>query len=372
MESYRDRGRSRRSERTAAGDARRGGVSTGRGSVTGRFITATVVAVGVSDRNSTDSPLEAVSGGDSSRAAEAFGALSNETRLAILLALWEAYSPAAPDEGVSFSELRQRVDMRNSGRFNYHLGELEGQFVRKTDDGYVLRRAGRRLVRTVIAGTGIEEPTFEASEIDVPCPICDAATEIRYEDDRLYQVCTECQGAFEGHEAQPEGYLAGIALDPAGFTDRTAGEMWAAARVRAFQNVRSMIEGVCDECSGPAGGSLAVCDDHDPDGVCEACGRRSAPMAFLGCSVCKNYHVMSPRTIVAHHPAVVAFYHEHGVDVQFDVDDFESVRRRVSLVGDHDQEVVSTEPPRVRVVVSYDGDELRLTVDEELDVTVTD
>ena len=326
----------------------------------------------MTDWNSTDSPLEAAAGGDASQATEAFGALSNETRLAILLALWEAYDPTTPEEGVSFSELRDRVGMRNSGQFNYHLGELEGQFVRKTDDGYVLRRAGQQLVRTVIAGTGIEEPDFEATEIDVACPFCGAPTEVRYEDERLYRLCTECPGAYEGRGEQPEGYLAGIALDPAGFTNRTAKETWAAARIQMFQYVRSMLEGVCDECSGPVVRSLDVCADHDPDGVCDACGRRSAALALLTCTVCRNYHAASPRTVAVHHPAVVAFYYAHGVDVQYAVDDFESVRRRVNLTGDHEQEVVSTDPPRVRVTVRHDGDELQVTLDEELNVVDVD
>jgi DNA-binding transcriptional ArsR family regulator len=304
------------------------------------------------------------------RAIEAFAALGNETRLAILLALWEAYEPDAPDEGVSFSTLRERVGVRDSGRFNYHLEELVDRFVRETGDGYTLRRAGQRLVRTVIAGTGIEEPTLEPVEIDVGCPFCRATTILTYEDGRLYRVCTECRGGYQGTDERPDGYLTGMPLDPAGFVDRTPEELWAAALVRAHQDMKTTLEGVCDECSGPIARSLAVCEDHDPDpdGVCEACGRSLEVIGYLGCRVCKNCHVTPPRTLVMHHPAVVAFYHERGVALQYETDDFEGVRRRAELVGEHEQEVVSTDPDRVEVTVRYEGDGLRLTLDEELNV----
>jgi DNA-binding transcriptional ArsR family regulator len=49
--------------------------------------------------------------------AEAFAVVGNETRLAILEALWRS-----PERPVTFSDLRRRVGMRDSAQFNYHLG----------------------------------------------------------------------------------------------------------------------------------------------------------------------------------------------------------------------------------------------------------
>ena len=333
----------------------------------------------MSDPDATDSPLEAAAGGDATRATEAFAALGNETRLAILLALWEAYDPAKPDKGAPFSALRERVGVRDSGRFNYHLDRLVGRFVREVDGGsrgsadgsaggYALRRSGLRVVRTVLAGTGIEEPAFEERGIDAECPLCGAPTAVTYEDGWLYRVCTGCPGAYEGHDLGPDGYLTGGALDPAGLTDRTPEEAWAAALTRAYQETKTALEGVCNECSGPVDRILLVCDDHDPDGVCENCGREFAAMALVSCRVCKNHHAASPGTVVVHHPAVVSFYYEHGVVLQYEVDDAERVRRRSELLAEHEQEVLSTDPPRVGVTVRYGGDELRLTLDGDLTV----
>lgn len=118
------------------------------------------------ETESPDSPLEAAAGVAGPRAIEAFSLLGNETWLSILLALWEVHEPFAEDNAVPFSELRDRVGMHDSGQFHYHLDKPAGHFVEKTDDGYELRHAGRQLVGTVIAGTGIEEPTLEPTELD--------------------------------------------------------------------------------------------------------------------------------------------------------------------------------------------------------------
>lgn len=91
-------------------------------------------------------------------------------------------------------------------------------------------------------------------------------------------------------------------------------------------------------------------------------------MGLLFCRVCKNHHAAPPSTLVVHHPAVVAFYYERGVALQYEVENVERVRRRSELVAEHEQTVVSTDPPRVEVTVRYEGDERRLTLDGELDV----
>ncbi|MFQ3295876.1 MAG: DNA-binding transcriptional ArsR family regulator, partial [Halobacteriales archaeon] len=103
--------------------------------------------------------------------AEAFAAIGNETRLAILEAIWEAN-----ERPVAFSDLRETVGMRDSAQFNYHLQQLTDGFVvkvdpneadprgtpssnRRSDGGYDLRNAGEKVVRSVLAGTFNEHPT---------------------------------------------------------------------------------------------------------------------------------------------------------------------------------------------------------------------
>ncbi|MFB6198976.1 MAG: hypothetical protein ABEI52_12035, partial [Halobacteriaceae archaeon] len=67
----------------------------------------------MSERHSPDSPLGAVTTGE--RATQAFELLSDETRLAILVALWEAFEPFDGGNSLRFSELRSRVPSTDSG-----------------------------------------------------------------------------------------------------------------------------------------------------------------------------------------------------------------------------------------------------------------
>lgn len=116
---------------------------------------------------------------------------------------------------------------------------------------------------------------------------------------------------------------------------------------------------------------LSICEEHDPDGVCVTCGRRFDVMAKFRCGVCKNHHLAPPRTVVASHPAVVAFYHDHGVQSQYETRDFAGLDKQKRLVMAHKQTLVSTDPVRIEVVIRYADEELRLTLNEELTVVET-
>jgi len=70
---------------------------------------------------------------------EAYALLADGTRVAIVRALGESDGPR------SFTALRERVGIRDSGRFNYHLQRLVGTFVERTECGYVLTEDGERV-----------------------------------------------------------------------------------------------------------------------------------------------------------------------------------------------------------------------------------
>ncbi|NHX36536.1 helix-turn-helix transcriptional regulator [Halolamina sp. R1-12] len=103
---------------------------------------------------------------------DALAVLGDETRIAILRALAEAEEP------LPFSELRRRADVRDPGRFNYHLSKLREYFVREEDGGYALREAGSR----VVAAAGVVPgPTTSVDDAPQPdagtdnadgCPVC--------------------------------------------------------------------------------------------------------------------------------------------------------------------------------------------------------
>lgn len=313
-------------------------------------------------------PLSVSAGEAGPHAADAFALLGDDTRLAILLALWEQYDPHAAENIVRFSELFDRIEYDDPGSFSYHLQQLNGQFIRQHPDGggYELRVPGRRFVQAVIAGAGVEDRSVARTEIRQPCPFCGAPTAIEYREGLVTHVCTSCAGVTsdEAHR----GFLSAVPFDPAGLADRSPDEIRAASRVAAWRQTQIMFDGLCPACSSPVTGWLDACTDHEPDGLCTECGTRFAVLARFECPTCKNHNVSSPKALALFHPAVIAFYEDHGVSTRFHADDAESVRRVFELMDGHEVDLISEEPPRAEVTAHHDGDAIRLTLDETVSV----
>lgn len=323
--------------------------------------------------NSSESPLEAVAGGADQHAVDAFKLLGNETRLAILLALWDVYDPQGSNDAVPFSELYDHVNVRDTGNFSYHLDKMVGHYVRETTGGYQLRNAGHKIVQAVIAGTGMTELTIPPTEIDRSCHRCGASVELSYEDDQLYHSCTECEGNIgpDSPEGTPVGTLVAWDFDPAGLVGRTPDDVYVASTIAFLQDLGLLSRGLCPACSGPVEGSLHICDRHEAAAgkLCPACGTRDEVRVSYVCSVCKHGASFPVQAAIHDHPATVAFYYDHGIVRTYDLDDPEECGRLWDLLLQQEHALVSTDPVRVRVTVPCGDDELHLTLDEDLTVT---
>jgi ribosomal protein L37E len=331
-----------------------------------------VLLTRMTNSSSTESPFEKTAGAASSYATEAFELLSNETRLAILLTLWDAYDPRGTDNAMSFSDLYDRVNVRDTGNFTYHLDKLTGHFVTETDDGYRLRNAGHKIVQAVIAGTGLEDPTIPPTEIARSCHRCGAPVELSYEDERLYHICTACEGSIgpDSTEAAPVGTLVVWDFDPAGLTDRTPGDVYVAGTIAFLRDLGMLNRGLCPECSGPVDGAPLICDRHESTQgtLCSRCGTRDEVRVSYVCSVCKHGASFPVQAAVHDHPAIVAFYYEHGIEGTYHIEAPEACGRLWDHLLQQQHALVTEDPVRVRVTVPCDEDALRLTLDEELSV----
>ncbi len=114
------------------------------------FILKNMLWISMTD-GSPETPLNTVAERVGEQTADAFEILGNETRLAILFALWEAMDPGSPlsepsDPAVSFSDLKERVGIRDSGQFNYHLDKLVGPFVDQSEEGYTLTNSAEQIL----------------------------------------------------------------------------------------------------------------------------------------------------------------------------------------------------------------------------------
>lgn len=319
-----------------------------------------------------ETPIMAARVTASAHVTEAFKLLSTETRLAILLALWESYDPTVADNAVSFSELYDCVAVHDSGNFTYHLDKLTDHFVEETNDGYKLSNAGLKMVQAVIAGRGIEAATLSQTEVPMTCYRCDAPVEIRYEDETLYHICTECEGhtgsTFSGE--RPVGTLMAFDFAPSGLVDRTPKEVFVAASIVSLRDFGLLIRGLCPECSGPVAESLNICEDHrNPAGaVCPECGTRDRIRVNYVCSVCKHGDSYPVHAAVYDHPAVVSFCYEQGIENTYDLADAAACERLWSNLLARDYALLSEDPIRIRIVIPGEDEQLELTLTGNLDV----
>jgi hypothetical protein len=271
--------------------------------------------------------------------ADAFSAVADETRLSILEALWTVETPAR------FSEVHREVGLGDSAQFNYHLGKLRGQFVRKVDGGYELRTAGERVVQAILAGSFTEHPR-RAVDIADPCVRCGATLDAYYEDERLRIACPECG---HGHGEYP--------FPPGGLHDRTDAEVLAAfdQRVRHLHCLAK--DGVCPECNGRVetaierGGDCCLGASLHAEHVCQQCGHELCSAVGL---------------VLLDQSEVVAFCEAQGIAVS------ETPYWRFGWCVDDDPvTVVSEDPWRLRVAVTAGGAALAATVDGDLSVLET-
>ncbi|AGB17022.1 hypothetical protein Halru_2440 [Halovivax ruber XH-70] len=306
---------------------------------------------------------------------DAFAVLANETRFEIVRALWELYEPDDPanvvkfadlydgDTAVTFSELYDRVGYGDTGNFNYHIEQLTDHFVRRTDSGYELTEAGFEIARAVIAGTVSERPSIDTAEIDATCPRCDAPVVVSYENHHVKVSCSQCLGIWQ-NAAGDEGVLFTFAFPPAGLSHRTPDEAFHATLAYNFNRIRSFIHGVCPDCSSVVEGSLDICEPHEPGGRggCPDCHRRHRIEVSTVCNRCKSV-ARGPLTIaIFAHPTLISFLHDHGAVHHFASWETFHLAQTVS------EDVVDTDPVRIRLTVPCDDDRLQLTLDESLEV----
>lgn len=269
---------------------------------------------------------------------DAFSLLGNETRIGIIRALWELSEDSR--EKPSFSELRECADVTDSGQFNYHLGKLVGTFVRRDGDGYELTYAGRRIIGAILDGTYTKRAEIEPFEIDVSCFDCGSALEARYETDQFVIQCPNCEETVLRF-AFPPGVLEGRSREKLA---ETSGR-WIRAQLSFTVN------GICPNCAGVITHSITTESAHHD---------RAVGLEY-DCERCKHHASSTVALHLSYHPAVIAFYDDHGIDLN---EDFLG-----SYWNSDGQTTVRSEDPwRISLTISLADDELELVVDEDLNV----
>jgi Zn ribbon nucleic-acid-binding protein len=305
-------------------------------------------------------------------ASDAFKPLGNETRVAVLRAMFERADGHLRPTTRTFSELFEATEESTTAGFAYHLRQLVGPYLRKREDeSYELTYAGLQVGRGLAAGTYTESVDREPVGLAEDCPLCgEAELALRATDNVATVGCDAC-----GRE------LLGLPFPPGGFRSHDADSLPAAFDRHHRHRIGLMADGNCPECGGRVEGRIEVLDGGtegagrrdasdveatDEDERDEADGREDAPraLASLDCVAC-GYALGCPVTLTAlSHPAVVSFFHDHGVDLR---------ERPIWNVGpEWGERVVSTDPVAVRVSATLDGETLALYVGRDLTVVHTE
>ncbi|WP_254766145.1 ArsR/SmtB family transcription factor [Salinilacihabitans rarus] len=279
---------------------------------------------------------------------DAFAVLSDGTRIDILRALWETDGGEA-----TFSELRDAVGMRDSGKFNYHLGKLTGRFVDRTDEGYELRSAGRHVVGSLLAGGFTMTADVDPIALDDPCPVCGADLAFAYEDERVRIDCEACP--YGNSFPVPPGAFAECPVDrfPA-VANRYLRTLLARARNE-----------FCAACEGRVRPDLTTFDALETDR--SPAGFGSLVAVVYDCDRCGMSTQVNLSTILLDHPLVSAFHYEHGTDVR-DV----PLWRLGVIDGEPQSRLLDGDAGAARATYAVGERELSLTVDESLTVLDAD
>jgi RNase P subunit RPR2 len=287
-----------------------------------------------------------MSGADPKNALDAmFGLVANETRLDILWTLWDIYTddPDPEPEPVPFSTLKDRVGVRDSGRFHYHLDELVPVFVTHHEAGYTLTHAGARVVGAGCSGVYTETTAKLDSRAVDECPHCDGTLTIRYEQGHAVVDCDSCATTHvmsvppilvERHDVEADLDLLGRF---------------------AMTQLQQTSRGFCYLCHGPVAGRVADSsfdDEPDANGAVTVC---------YECTACGAPYYTAATTAVLDHPVVVSRLHDAGIDYR------ELPSWRVRRALDSTERVRDDDPVRVAVTIALD-DELTLVLDDYLDV----
>jgi len=291
-------------------------------------------------------PADGPAGPDAEPPAEAFELFSHELRIEILFALW-----AAERHALSYSTLQERVGERDSGKFNYHLSKLVGQFVGRADEEYELLYPGHRVIDAIRSGVLHADADVGPVTLATDCRDCGEPLVFTHDAEYLGRVgCPDCGDV-----------VVAFPFDPGGVPGRDD-----EAVVRAFDRRtrlfwRFAVAGVCPVCAGVVHTSLA--DETGPAIDGHYADDHPALLA-IDCEGCSFYNYPPAAVAALFHPAVAGWLYDRGVDPR---------RTRLwelDCVTDPGRTVVRSEDPwTVSVTAAAGGERLRVALDASGAVT---
>lgn len=278
-------------------------------------------------------------------AEEAFRLFSHEIRIDILLALWEA-----PEFRLTFSDLQDEVGERDSGKFNYHLSKLVGQYVGHGDEEYELLYPGHRVIDAIRSGMLHQSAEIEPIELQAVCPNCDSTLEFEYVDYIVTISCPRC-----------DKLVLEFAFDPAGIVDRSPEEVVAVFDKRTRHIWSLSLEEVCPICSGNVHIEPSLTAGKSPD--VEHFGDTHPAVISVDCQQCSFYCYPPLGMALLNDAEFVGTLFGQDIDLR------EMRLWEIDFIVDPTRiSVQSDDPWEIEMTTATGGIERRITLDEELSI----
>jgi len=265
----------------------------------------------------------------------AFGLLGHEIRLDILVSLFADWE-GARTEPVSYATLMDAVGMRDSGKFNYHLDQLRGVYVRQIEGGYVPTAGATALYRAVLGHRPTDTLTIEDIELDTDCPVCGTTTVLGYERGFVTIDCRRCE--------EWTGYS--YPFPQHGVEQRDVDALLSALDSRIAHDVELLRDGQCPDCAGTVATTLHL-DSAEEE-----------PWVGMDCRTCSLTVGLSVLGAVRGDDRVADALAAVGIDPRLPVWELPAGQTAIE----------SRDPRRVRVEVDTDGGTATIVVDEAIDV----
>ena len=128
-------------------------------------------------------------GAEPRRETELFQTLANETRLKILLAIARRQRERGP---LSYAQIMDEIGVEDSGRFNYHLDQLQGHLIRREDGKYVPSAGTHRLLGLLDSELLYDDTVVDPVTVGAACLRCGDPIEAIYDYD-FYVSCHTCE-----------------------------------------------------------------------------------------------------------------------------------------------------------------------------------
>ena len=285
----------------------------------------------------------------------AFSLLGDSTRLRIIEELGRATT--SPETGIpqlSYADLKSRVELRDSGQFNYHLKKLVGNYVAKERDGYRLRWPGIVLYRTLVAGllTGEPEPEVGRFAVGTDCHRCGDPIEAHLYETLFRVRCWSCDANYTD-----------IYFPSHGLANRSHEEILQAVHIRSRTVLDSMTSGQCPWCASRVTAEIQKNDGSLPS-IHDT--RNLDVYIIYHCTDCTGFQYIPVSQVLLYHHATIAFYHDAGRDLTA----IPSWTLGWAVTGETTT-IVDTDPWEFSIRIPLDATELVAELDGDLNVVDT-